>query len=154
MMGIASLHPSYLLNIFFRAENKKFRQSPDLTDERALLRGFAPPVFRNYQLRNYGESAFNCPVRASLSSAWIRGSSPRMTIFEGVTDHETPLDIRPRFRYIWRISLIEGRLLEGTLESGARAAPAGGFAPRTRAALGIIHSGTTAGVGGAFPGLG
>jgi hypothetical protein len=42
------------------------------------------------------------------------------------------------FGYKLRISLIDGRLREGTFESGASAVPAGGFAVRTRAALGII----------------
>src|SRR5579863_8261689 len=40
------------------------------------------------------------------------------------------------------------------LEGGASAVPAGGLANRARAALGISHAGTTAGAGGAVPGLG
>src|SRR5579863_1370595 len=40
------------------------------------------------------------------------------------------------------------------LEGGASAVPAGGLADRSRAALGISHAGTTAGAGGAVPGLG
>ena len=47
------------------------------------------------------------------TSAWIRGSSPRMTVLYVVTDIETPLDIHPHFRYKPQISLIEGRLSRG-----------------------------------------
>ena len=43
----------------------------------------------------------------------------------------------------------EGRHLEGTFDCGAGAVPAGGFAIRNRAALGIILSGTTTGARGA-----
>ena len=52
------------------------------------------------------------------------------------------------------VLLSKGRLPEGKPEDGARAVPAGGFAVRFRAALGISHAGTTAGAGGAVPGLG
>ncbi len=52
------------------------------------------------------------------------------------------------------ISLIKGRFLGGVLYGGASAAPARGFATRSRAASGIIHAGTTAGAGDAVPGLG
>ena len=50
--------------------------------------------------------------------------------------------------------LADNRLREGTPESGARAAPARGFANRSRAVPGIMLSGTTAGVWGASTGLG
>jgi hypothetical protein len=48
----------------------------------------------------------------------------------------------------------DNRLREGTFESGTRAVPARGVTTRARAAPGIIHAGTTAGAGGAVPGLG
>ncbi len=44
------------------------------------------------------------------------------------------IDIGLYFRYVVTISLIEGRLREGTPESGASAVPARGFAIRSRAA--------------------
>src|ERR1700683_742076 len=47
-----------------------------------------------------------------------------------------------------------GTFREGTFESGTRAVPARGVTTRARAAPGIIHAGTTAGAGGAVPGLG
>ena len=50
--------------------------------------------------------------------------------------------------------LADNRLREGTFGSGTRAVPARGVTTRARAAPGIIHAGTTAGAGGAFPGLG
>ncbi len=39
---------------------------------------------------NYGDSAFNYQMSAGRSLAWIRGSSPRMTTFEGVANSGTP----------------------------------------------------------------
>jgi hypothetical protein len=45
-------------------------------------------------------------------------------------------------------------LSRGYFESGTRAVPARGVTIRVRAAPGIIHAGTMAGAGGAFPGLG
>ena len=53
-----------------------------------------------------------------------------------------------------RISLIEGRFLGASYKAERDAAPARGFAIRSRAASGIIHAGTTAGAGDAVPGLG
>ena len=64
------------------------------------------------------------------------------------------LDIRPRNDYILPVSFPEGTFREGTFESGTRAVPALGVTTRARAAPGIIHAGTTAGAGGAVPGLG
>src|ERR1700677_4594110 len=59
------------------------------------------------------------------------------------------IDIGPQYRYITPISFPEG-----TFESGTRAVPARGVTTRARAAPGISHAGTTAGAGGAVPGLG
>jgi hypothetical protein len=62
-----------------------------------------------------------------------------------VSDPPTYVDIRRYFGYIrHRISLIEGRLREGTFGSGASAVPPRGLATRTGAALGIIPFGITA----------
>ncbi len=57
------------------------------------------------------------------------------------------LDIRHGNDYVGKISLIEGRFLGASYKAERDAAPARGFAIRTRAASGIIHAGTTAGAG-------
>jgi hypothetical protein len=58
--------------------------------------------------------------------------------------YSVALDGRPIFSYIISISLIEGRLREGTFGSGASAVPPRGLATRSGAALGIIPFGITA----------
>ena len=58
------------------------------------------------------------------------------------------------YGYIIRHPVRRGTFREGTFESGTGAVPARGVTTRARAALGIIHAGTTAGAGGAVPGLG
>ncbi len=76
------------------------------------------------ELRNYGESALNRQMRFG-TSAWIRGSSPRMTALAGVTDRDVSLDTRPHFRYK-RKSRSRKRRQPLTPAGGARAVPAGG----------------------------
>jgi hypothetical protein len=56
----------------------------------------------------------------------------------------TAADKCPRMSYKFSISLIEGRLREGTFGSGASAVPPRGLATRSGAALGIIPFGITA----------
>ena len=63
-------------------------------------------------------------------------------------------DIRHHINYIPLHLVHGGTFREGTFESGTRAVPARGVTTRARAAPGIIHAGTTAGAGGAVPGLG
>ncbi len=64
------------------------------------------------------------------------------------------IDIGHLYRYILTHLVHGGTFREGTFESGTRAVPARGVTNRSRAAPGIIHTGTTAGAGGAVPGLG